>query len=135
MWSLYALTILAGLANAIQPGQNATLSKSLGLPVTAALLTLLVSTAALLVGGLALGKLELPTGQQLGQVPWWAWLGGFLSILLILAQLYASPPSARRPFWASSSPWACSPRSCSTTSAGSGFRCTQRAFGASPGRC
>ena len=42
MWSLYALTILAGLANAIQPGQNATLSKSLGLPVTAALLTLLV---------------------------------------------------------------------------------------------
>ena len=91
MWTLYALTILAGLANAIQPGQNATLSKSLGLPVTAALLTLLVSTAALLAGGLALGKLEIPSGQQLGQVPWWAWLGGFLSILLILAQLYASP--------------------------------------------
>ena len=91
MWSLYALTILAGLANAIQPGQNATLSKSLGLPVTAALLTLMVSTAALLVGGIALGKLEVPTGQQLSQVPWWAWLGGFLSVLLILAQLYASP--------------------------------------------
>ncbi|MGU3537762.1 DMT family transporter [Methylobacterium sp. A54F] len=91
MWYLYGLTILAGLANAIQPGQNATLSKSLGLPVTAALLTLLVSTAALLVGGLALGKLEMPSGQQLAQVPWWAWFGGFLSVLLILAQLYASP--------------------------------------------
>jgi transporter family-2 protein len=91
MWYLYGLTILAGLANAIQPGQNATLSKSLGLPITAALLTLLVSTAALLVGGLALGKLEMPSGQQLVQVPWWAWLGGFLSVLLILAQLYASP--------------------------------------------
>lgn len=91
MWSLYALTIVAGLANAIQPGQNATLSKSLGLPITAGLLTLLVGTSVLLVGGLALGKLELPTGQQLGQVPWWAWFGGFLSVLLILAQLYASP--------------------------------------------
>ncbi|MGU3407081.1 DMT family transporter [Methylobacterium brachiatum] len=91
MWYLYGLTILAGLANAVQPGQNATLSKSLGLPITAALLTLLVSTAALLVGGLALGKLEMPSGQQLVQVPWWAWLGGFLSVLLILAQLYASP--------------------------------------------
>jgi transporter family-2 protein len=91
MWYLYGLTILAGLANAVQPGQNATLSKSLGLPITAALLTLLISTAALLVGGLALGKLEMPSGQQLVQVPWWAWLGGFLSILLILAQLYASP--------------------------------------------
>ncbi|KST58959.1 hypothetical protein AO398_19725 [Methylobacterium sp. GXS13] len=91
MWYLYGLTILAGLANAVQPGQNATLSKSLGLPITAALLTLLISTAALLVGGLTLGKLEMPSGQKLVQVPWWAWLGGFLSILLILAQLYASP--------------------------------------------
>jgi transporter family-2 protein len=91
MLYLYGLTILAGLANAVQPGQNATLSKSLGLPVTAALITLLVSTAALLVGGLAIGKLEVPSGQQLAQVPWWAWFGGFFSVLLILAQLYASP--------------------------------------------
>lgn len=50
MGHLYGLTILAGLANAIQPGQNATLSKSMGLPITAALLTLLVSTAILLAG-------------------------------------------------------------------------------------
>lgn len=88
---LYGLTILAGIANAIQPGQNATLSKSLGLPVTAALIVLLVSTAVLLAGGLAIGKLQLPTGQQITTVPWWAWLGGFFSVLLILAQLYASP--------------------------------------------
>ncbi|SDO32016.1 transporter family-2 protein [Methylobacterium phyllostachyos] len=91
MLFLYGLTILAGIANAIQPGQNATLSKSLGLPITAGLITLLVSTAALLIGGLAIGKLEVPSGQQLAAVPWWAWLGGFLSVLLILAQLYASP--------------------------------------------
>lgn len=91
MLLLYGLTIVAGIANAIQPGQNATLSKSLGLPVTAGLITLLVSASALLVGGLAIGKLEVPTGQQLAAVPWWAWLGGFFSVLLILAQLYASP--------------------------------------------
>ena len=91
MWLLYGLTILAGLANAIQPGQNATLSKTIGLPVTAALLTLLVSTAGLLAGGLASGQLTMPAPHQLGQVPWWAWAGGLFSILLILAQLYASP--------------------------------------------
>jgi bacterial/archaeal transporter family-2 protein len=91
MLLLYGLTILAGIANAIQPGQNATLSKSLGLPVTAGLITLLVSTVALLLGGLAIGKLEIPTGQQLATVPWWAWFGGLFSVLLILAQLYASP--------------------------------------------
>lgn len=91
MWYLYGLTILAGLANAVQPGQNATLSKSLGLPVTAGLVVLLVSTGAMLAGGLALGKFEMPSGHQMAQVPWWAWFGGCLSVLLILAQLYASP--------------------------------------------
>lgn len=91
MWYLYGLTILAGLANAVQPGQNATLSKSLGMPVAACLIIMLVSVAALLVGGIALGKLEMPSVQQMGAVPWWAWLGGVLSVLLILAQLYASP--------------------------------------------
>lgn len=91
MLLLYGLTILAGIANAIQPGQNATLSKSLSLPVTAGLITLLVITVALLLGGLAIGKLEIPTGQQLATMPWWAWFGGLFSVLLILAQLYASP--------------------------------------------
>ncbi len=91
MWILYALTVVAGISNAIQPGQNATLSKTLGLPVTAALVTLIISSVALLIGGLALGKLELPTTQQIADVPWWAWGGGFFSVLLILAQLYASP--------------------------------------------
>ncbi|GJD35350.1 DMT family transporter [Methylobacterium aerolatum] len=91
MLYLYGLTIAAGLANAIQPGQNATLAKSLTLPITAGLITLLVSTTVLLVGGLATGKLEVPTVQQVAAVPWWAWLGGFLSALVILAQLFASP--------------------------------------------
>lgn len=91
MWYLYGLTIIAGLANAVQPGQNATLSKSLGLPITAALIILIVSTLAMLVGGMAVGKLEWPSLQQMSEVPWWAWPGGALSVLLILAQLYASP--------------------------------------------
>ena len=91
MWYLYGLTIVAGLANAVQPGQNATLSKSLGLPITAALIILIVSTLAMLVGGMAVGKLEWPSLHQMSEVPWWAWPGGALSVLLILAQLYASP--------------------------------------------
>ena len=91
MWYLYGLTIVAGLANAVQPGQNATLAKSLGLPVTAGLIILLVSTLALLLGGMAVGKLEWPSLHQLGDVPWWAWPGGVLSVLLVLAQLYAAP--------------------------------------------
>jgi transporter family-2 protein len=91
MWYLYGLTVLAGLANAIQPGQNATLSKTFGLPVTAAVVILFVSTAFMLLGGLAFGKLAVPSWEQVAAVPWWGWLGGCLSVLLILAQLYAAP--------------------------------------------
>ncbi|GEP10172.1 DMT family transporter [Methylobacterium gnaphalii] len=91
MWTLYALAIAAGISNAIQPGQNATLSKSLGMPITAGLITLIISATVLLVGGLAVGKLQIPSGPQLAQVPWWAWFGGLFSVLLILTQLYASP--------------------------------------------
>ena len=91
MWYLYGLTILSGLANAVQPGQNAALSKSFGLPVTAAVVILFVSTGFMLLGGLAFGKLGVPSWQQMAEVPWWGWLGGCLSVLLILAQLYAAP--------------------------------------------
>lgn len=71
MWVLHGLTILAGEANAIQPGQNATPSKSLGQPVSTAPVILVIGTAALLVGGLARGKPELPSSQHVAQVPWW----------------------------------------------------------------
>ena len=91
MWYLYGLTILAGLANAVQPGQNAALSKTFGLPVTAALIILSVGAASMLLGGLAFGKVVVPDWQQVAAVPWWGWLGGCFSVLLILAQLYAAP--------------------------------------------
>ncbi|MCK2053635.1 MULTISPECIES: DMT family transporter [unclassified Methylobacterium] len=38
------------------------------------------------------------------RAPWWAWLGGCLSVLLILAQLYASPAIGPRPSGESSCP-------------------------------
>ncbi|MCJ2064614.1 DMT family transporter [Methylobacterium sp. J-088] len=47
MGFLYGLTVLAGVANATQPGQNARLSTSLGQPVTAALMSVGVAFVAL----------------------------------------------------------------------------------------
>ena len=91
MWYLYGLTILAGLANAVQPGQNAALSKSFGLPVTAAVVILFVSTGFMLLGGLAFGKLGVPSWQQMAEVPWWGWLGGFVGAFYVTAVFTAIP--------------------------------------------
>jgi transporter family-2 protein len=35
MWCLYAAVLLAGIANAIQPGQNSTLARSFSQPLIA----------------------------------------------------------------------------------------------------
>lgn len=58
------------------PGHNAAPSKSPDHPVTAAPVILFVGTAARLSGALALGKLDVPTGQHRAQVPRWACPGG-----------------------------------------------------------
>lgn len=52
MWYLYGFAMLAGLANAIQPGPNSTLAKASSQPFFAGLVVVVVSGAALLVTGL-----------------------------------------------------------------------------------
>jgi transporter family-2 protein len=56
MWFLYALTLLAGIANAVQPGPNATLAKTLGQPFAAGLVVVTVSGTTLLTLGLLSGR-------------------------------------------------------------------------------
>ena len=52
MWSLYGVVLLAGIANAIQPGQNGTLAKGLSQPLTAGLAVGLGTILTVLVAGL-----------------------------------------------------------------------------------
>lgn len=87
---LYGFALLAGLASAVEPGQNAALAKSLGRPLLAGVISLLVSIAALAAIMLVLGQGELPGLDRLARVPWWAWLGGLMSAGLAAAQLYLS---------------------------------------------
>lgn len=90
MWYLYGLAVLAGIANAVQPGPNATLAKTLSQPFAAGLVVVSVSATTLLITGLVTGRLQLPSYEQAAQVPWWAWLGGTLGALLILSQLFVA---------------------------------------------
>ena len=87
---MYGMAIVAGIFNAVEPGQNASLSKALSLPWLAALILLAVNALVFLVLGTAAGGLHLPSVAQVRDVPWWAWLGGLTSAFIITSQLFVS---------------------------------------------
>jgi transporter family-2 protein len=90
MLFLYGIALLAGLASAVEPSQNAALAKSLARPLLAGVVSLAVSIGAIVVIMLVTGRYGLPGMDRLAQVPWWAWLGGLMSAVLAAAQLYLS---------------------------------------------
>jgi transporter family-2 protein len=90
MLFLYGIALLAGLASAVEPGQNAALAKSLARPLLAGVVSLAVSIGAIVVIMLVTGRYGLPGMDRLAQVPWWTWLGGLMSAVLAAAQLYLS---------------------------------------------
>ncbi|MCJ2052864.1 DMT family transporter [Methylobacterium sp. J-070] len=87
MWYLYGAVLIAGIANAIQPGQNSTLARSFSQPLVAGLVVGIGTALTVLVAGLVSRRLAWPTPQELSQVPWWAWGGGILGGGIVTTQL------------------------------------------------
>ena len=87
MLSIYGLVLLAGIASAIAPGQNASLTKSLGRTLPAALVCTGVSVLAFLIAVTLAGRPGWPDLRGAADAPWWAWGAGILSAILLLAQL------------------------------------------------
>lgn len=87
MWYFYLIVLLAGIANAIQPGQNSTLAKGLSQPLTAGLFVGIGAGLTVLVAGLATRRLAWPSMAEAAQVPWWAWLGGVLGGGVVITQV------------------------------------------------
>ncbi len=98
MWYLFGLALLAGVANAIEPGQNATLAKATGQPMLAGIFCFALAMVCLL-GAMVVVRLWNPsTAEEATPVPWWAWPGGILGALVVLAQLYVSEQIGAAPF-------------------------------------
>ena len=95
---LYAFALLAGIANAFQAGANSTLAKTLHQPFLAALLIVGVSALALAAAGLVSGRLAWPAASAFGAVPWWGWIGGILSAMLLMSQLFVAGAIGAGPF-------------------------------------
>ena len=87
---LYGIALLAGLASAVAPGQNAALATSFARPLLAGVVSLGISLATIAVIMLVSGQFGPPGMDRLAQVPWWAWLGGVMSAGVAAAQLYLS---------------------------------------------
>ncbi|TXM97798.1 EamA-like transporter family protein [Methylobacterium sp. WL64] len=98
MWYLYGFVLLAGVANAVQAGQNGALSKGLDESLTAGLVVVAGTASCILVVGLLSGKLAWPTAAQALAMPWWAWLGGILGGGIILAQFLVARQIGAAPF-------------------------------------
>ncbi len=80
MTLLLILTALtAGMANPFQSGLNAQLNKQLGQPMWASIFVYFSGLLGLLLIQL-FTRAPLPVSRLI-QVPWWAWLGGLVSIV------------------------------------------------------
>jgi len=83
------IAALSGAAMALQGTFNAALGKILGLWESTLVVHLIGTMVALLIliaGGIGFGNLD-----KLSQVPWWAYLGGVLSVVIIYAVARSIP--------------------------------------------
>ena len=89
---LYVFAALAGLLNAVQAGANAGLGKAFDNKIMAGVAIVVCNLVAMTLVGLVAGQLAWPGTQRIAGAPWWAWTGGVLGTLFILAQLFAAGP-------------------------------------------
>lgn len=78
-FTLFLLALAAGTANPFQAGLNAELSKRLTAPLWTTLFVYLSGLIAILLVQLVL-RSPLPADKVVA-TPWWAWLGGVVSIV------------------------------------------------------
>jgi transporter family-2 protein len=85
-WLSYLFVVAAGSFSAVQAGANAQLRKSLDQPLMAALCVYGTGLIALLIAVPFTGSTGFASSKA-AQAPWWAWLGGLLSIMSTMAGL------------------------------------------------
>jgi bacterial/archaeal transporter family-2 protein len=86
----FVLAFLAGAALPLQVGLNGELSRRVGSPVRASLISFAVGTLVLALLT-AVAFRGWPSPGKLAHVPWWAWLGGTLGAFYVLGSIVTGP--------------------------------------------
>jgi transporter family-2 protein len=81
---------IAGAMLPLQAGINAQLKTWLGNSIYAALASLVVGALSIFVCALAFGGVA-PSASVVPSVPWWAWTGGALGAIFVLAATILAP--------------------------------------------
>ena len=81
---MYLLAIAAGAVNPVQAGANSELKKSLNQALYPAIAVYSAGLLGVLIIQLFIRQ-PWPGAQRVAETPWWAWLGGFVSIASTLA--------------------------------------------------
>ena len=85
---LFALiAALAGVLNTVKAGADTTPSRVLEQPIAVALVVSAVNAAVYLAAGMVVG-LGWPGTQRIAAAPWWAWLGGLMGAVYVLAAIH-----------------------------------------------
>lgn len=84
------LAFIVGMGLVVQVGLNMAVARAIGGAPIAALANFLVGSVLLALMLLALRQ-DLPSREQLGAVPWWAWLGGLLGAMYVATATFAGP--------------------------------------------
>ncbi|GAL18995.1 integral membrane protein [Vibrio maritimus] len=87
---LVLLSVIVGTTLASQAGVNAQLRTGLSSPLQAAFISFVIGTVVLGTLVVLEGKPWFPSGS-LTNLPWWAWLGGFLGAFNIAMSIYLAP--------------------------------------------
>lgn len=85
-WLIALIALASGAANPFQAGTNAELNKQLHNPLWATVSVYLTGLLGVLLVQLVLRQ-AFPSTSAVRSVPWWAWLGGLISIASTVAGL------------------------------------------------
>ena len=85
-WLSYLFAAAAGVCSTVQAGANSQLRKSLDQPLLAGLCVYATGLLALLIA-VPFTRFTGRVSDKVTQTPWWAWLGGLLSIGATMAGL------------------------------------------------
>jgi bacterial/archaeal transporter family-2 protein len=89
-WPYYLFAIAAGAMLPIQFGINAQLASWVGSPLRATLVSFAVGTIVLVVAVLVFAR-GLTGDRELGDAPWWVWIGGLLGAFYVLGSVVTAP--------------------------------------------
>jgi bacterial/archaeal transporter family-2 protein len=87
---LVFFALLAGLALPVQAGVNAALSRGVGSPEWATVVSFAVGLVGIVAYVLVI-RTRAPTPEELAALPAWAWTGGLLGAVYVTSVIFLAP--------------------------------------------